>query len=261
MPELPDVEVLKHYLDSTSLHQTIEKVTVRNRRILRNVSARALREALTARRFQTTRRHGKYLLVHLDGGPWLTLHFGMTGRLEYFRDMYEDPPYDRLRIDFVNGFHLAYVCQRMLGEMDLAEDAESFIRGKNLGPDALDLDFTTFGKIIHGRRGAIKSTLMNQQRIAGIGNIYADEILFQTGLHPNTVPGRLDEEMSRRLFQRMKGVLQAAINHHADPRRLPRTYLLRQRYKGGTCPRCRVELKRAKISGRTAYYCPRCQAA
>jgi formamidopyrimidine-DNA glycosylase len=175
--------------------------------------------------------------------------------------MFEDPIYDRLRIDFVNGFHLAYVCQRMLGEVDLAEDAESFIRGKNLGPDALDLDFATFGNIIHGRRGAIKSTLMNQQRIAGIGNIYADEILFQTGLHPNTISDRLDEKMLRRLFQRMKRVLRTAIDHHADSRRLPRTYVLRQRYKGGTCPRCRGELKRAKISGRTAYYCSQCQAA
>jgi len=261
MPELPDVEVIKHYLDSTSLHQTIEKVTVRNPKILGNVSPRVLREALTARKFQTTRRHGKYLLVHLDGGSWLTLHFGMTGRLEYFGDICEDPRYDRLRIDFVNGFHLAYVCQRMLGEVDLAEDAESFIKGKNLGPDAFGLDFTTFRNIIRGRRGAIKSTLMNQRRIAGIGNIYADEILFQTGLHPNTVPDRLDEEMLRRLFQGMKGVLQTAIDHHADSRRLPRTYVLRQRHKGGTCPRCKVELRRVKISGRTAYYCPRCQAA
>ena len=259
MPELPDVEILKQYIDSTSLYHTIEKVMVRNPKILRNVTAQALRETLTARKFQTTRRHGKYLLVHLDDGPWLTLHFGMTGRLEYFKDMHKDPPYDRLLISFANGFHLAYVCQRMLGEVGLAEDAKSFVREKNLGPDALDLNFPAFKKILEGRMGAIKSTLMNQQHIAGIGNVYSDEILFQAGLHPDTRANRLDEEMLQKLFRGMRIVLQTAIVNQADPDRLPRSYLLLQRHRDGKCPCCEGELKRIKISGRTAYYCPKCQ--
>jgi formamidopyrimidine-DNA glycosylase len=259
MPELPDVEVLKQYLDSTSLGQTIEKVEVRNPKILGNVSVQALRETLMARKFQTTRRHGKYLLVHLDDSSWLTLHFGMTGRLEYFKDIQKDPPYDRLLISFTNGFHLAYVCQRMLGEVGLAEDAESFIKEKNLGPDALELDFFTFKKILEGRMGAIKSTLMNQQRIAGIGNIYSEEILFQTGLHPNTTVNRLNEEMLQELFQGMKMVLQTTIDCQADADQLPISYLLLQRHREGKCPRCEGELKRIKISSRTAYCCPECQ--
>lgn len=260
MPELPDVEILKQYLVATSLHQTIHEVEVRNPKILGNVSAQALQATLTGSTFQSSIRHGKYLLVHLDEGPWLTLHFGMTGSLKYFKDMYKDPPYDRLLISFTNGFHLAYVCQRMLGEVDLADDAESFITGKNLGPDALGLNFTAFKKALEKRRGAIKSILMNQQRIAGIGNLYSDEILFQASIHPHTRTDRLGGDVLKGLFQQLRMVLKTAITHHADPHQFPVSYLLLQRRKEGTCPRCDSELTRIKVFGRTTYYCSQCQA-
>lgn len=260
MPELPDVEIFKQYLDATSLHKTIEKVAVKNAKILKNVSSEKLSETLTGHSFQATRRHGKYLLVHLDDGPCLVLHFGMTGRLQYFKDLDREPTHSRLLIGFDNGYHLAFVCQRLLGEVSLAQDAESFITEKKLGPDALDLDFSGFQKLFAGRKAAVKSLLMKQQLIAGLGNIYADEVLFQAGVHPETRVNRLVDEQIHQLFNEMKKVLRTAIDCRAAPGQFPSSCLLPHRHKQGTCPRCGRELVRGKVSGRTTYYCPHCQA-
>jgi len=125
MPELPDVENYKRYLDETALHQKIEDVAVGSPKILRGLSGPRLREALRGRQMQRSRRYGKHLLVALDDGTWLTLHFGMTGRLAYFKGLADDPRHDRLRFDFANGYHLAYLDQRMLGEVGLAENADA----------------------------------------------------------------------------------------------------------------------------------------
>src|SRR5215217_4013389 len=192
MPELPDVEVFKRYVNSTSLHQKIESVKVRNSKILGIVSASKLQSTLKGSRFQSTRRHGKNLFVELDDG-WLLMHFGMTGRLKYFKEMDQDPPHDRLLISFENQYHLAFDCQRMLGNVDLIEDLNEFIREKQLGPDLLELDSTTFQRCFEGRKGTVKSALMNQHVVAGVGNIYSDEILFHAGVHPGTEVQRIDD--------------------------------------------------------------------
>ncbi len=96
MPELPDVEMFKRYLDATSLHQRIDDVDVRNAYILKNVTARELARGLKGRRFESTRRHGKHLFVRADRKLWLRLHFGMTGSLEYFKDDRQAPRHTRV---------------------------------------------------------------------------------------------------------------------------------------------------------------------
>src|SRR5215211_4100329 len=140
MPELPDVEVFRQYINSTSLHQKIESVEVKDETILGGVSARELESTLKGRTFESTRRHGKNLFVGLDGSGWLLIHFGMTGDLEYFEDRDQDPAHDRFLISFDNGYHLAFDDQRMFGKVDLIEDLEEFVRRKKLGPDLLELD-------------------------------------------------------------------------------------------------------------------------
>jgi formamidopyrimidine-DNA glycosylase len=261
MPELPDVEVFKGYLDATALHQEITEVAVRSRQILGNISSQKLKDHLENRQFESTRRHGKYLFVHLDSGSWLVVHFGMTGFLKYFRDMDHEPEHARLLVNFANGYHLAYDSQRKLGEVGVVEDMQKFIEKKKLGPDALDpaLDFNAFSKAFLKSRAMIKSALMNQGLVAGIGNIYSDEILFQAGIHPRTKVTQLKEEDQRKLFDAMKEVLQVAIAHRMNPEEFPNHYFLPHRRKGEECPRCHGEIDTVKISGRTAYYCPRCQ--
>jgi hypothetical protein len=136
-------------------------------------------------------RHGKQLFVSIAGGDWLSMHFGMTGGLRYFKGMAKDTPYERLLVSFSNGYLLAYDCQRKFGKIGLVRDPEAYLNDHDLGPDALDddFDFKAFRQALRGRRATVKSALMNQQCIAGIGNVYSDEILFQAKIRPDTRTG------------------------------------------------------------------------
>jgi formamidopyrimidine-DNA glycosylase len=259
MPELPDVEVFRRYLDSTSLHQTIQKVEVKNKKILGNVSARKLQDKLKGHTFIGSRRYGKYLFANVDEEFWLLLHFGMTGSLKYFKNVQEEPPHTRVLISFDNNYHLVYDCQRLSGTVSITEKIEEVIKEKELGGDALELNLSDFKQLLKGRRGGIKSTLMNQKIIAGIGNIYSDEILFQTGIHPESKVNNLGEEMLKKLFDNMREVLNTAIKARADPNRFPDTYMIPHRDRNSKCPLDNTRLEWAKVINRTAYYCPRHQ--
>jgi formamidopyrimidine-DNA glycosylase len=259
VPELPELEVFKRYVDSTSLHQDIEMVEVKNGKILGGVTAGGLKRRLEGRKFESTRRHGKHLFVELDEGPWLLLHFGMTGGLNYYEDAVEEPTHARVLISFRNGYHLAFDDQRLFGKVDLIDDPDDYVQVHKLGPDPLDLDLPVFRERLEGRRGEIKATLMNQRVFAGIGNIYSDEILFQVRLHPKTSVGRLDESSLHGLHEQTGRVLRAAIERGADPGGLPAWFLLPHRQEGADCPRGNGTVLKTKAAGRTAYYCPTCQ--
>lgn len=263
MPELPDVELFKRYLDGHALNQKIAQVTVSDTRILGDLSKKRFAEHLTGNRLKTSRRHGKHLLVQLARDGWLTLHFGMTGDLCWFGKGAEDPPYDRVRLDFAKG-SLAYLNKRMLGRVGLADDADRFIEAEGLGPDALDpaFDREALAGALDSRRD-VKSVLMDQALIAGIGNIYADEILFQARLHPKTPAQNLEQAQRKALLGKIRKVLETAIERGAGAEQflqhLPKSYLLPQRHEGGVCPRCGHALATLKAAGRTSYLCPRCQ--
>ncbi len=267
MPELPDVELFKRRLDDSSLSQFILKILVSDARILGDLAPRAFAGKLEGHRFESSRRHGKHLLVALERGGWLTLHFGMTGSLEYLERLEDEPPYTRVRFDFAGGRHLAYSNRRMLGRVGWTEDAEAFIRAENLGPDALDpgLDLAAFRAALGGGRKTVKAALMDQSAMAGIGNIFADEILFQAKLHPATPTGQLSDRDTKELFKQTRKVLETAIDCGAGSEqfqdRLPKRSLLPQRKKGGHCPRCGAALEIFKASGRTGYFCAACQPA
>jgi formamidopyrimidine-DNA glycosylase len=267
MPELPDVEGFRRHLEAGALHRTIQAVAVRSATILRGLSGAALARALRGRRMTRTRRHGKQLFIALDDGRWLSMHFGMTGSLRCFEGEEDDPPYDRLRLDLDDGHHLAYVSRRMLGGVAIETDPDAFIEREGLGPDALDpaLDEQAFLARIDGRRGRIKALLMDQQVLAGIGNLYSDEILFQAGLHPLLAVASLEPLQRRRLYRCMRRVLQVAVKRGAGSEQglegLPAGYLLPRRREGARCPRCGAGLSTLKLAGRTAFYCPGCQPA
>ena len=262
MPELPDVELYKRHLDSHALHQKIARVVVSDARILGDLAEADFCARLKGNRLEGSRRHGKHLLVRLTRSGWLTMHFGMTGDLRYVGPG-EDVSYDRVRLDFERG-SLAYVNRRMLGRVGLTDDADAFIRAESLGPDALDpaLNLAAFSAALDGRRD-VKSVLMDQALIAGIGNIYADEILFQARLHPKTPARSLGKAKRKALFGEVRKVLEAAIERGAGAEqfleRLPKSYLLPQRHEGGVCPRCGKKLATLKAAGRTSYYCQHCQ--
>ncbi len=258
MPELPDVEIQKQYLDACALHKKIRQADVRDPSLVKGGSGRALERALEGKRLRSTRRHGKHLFASLDGGAWLRLHFGMTGDLAYGKLRDDEPEHTRLRLDFPNEYALAYTNMRKLGELELVEDPDGYVDEQKLGIDPLDRGFTiaALRDALRGRQGTIKSTLMNQQVLAGIGNVYSDEILLETGLHPKARPHHLRDETLEELHHAIKKVLRDAIKARVQPDRFPRRFILPHREEGAACPRCGRTLRQITISGRTSYFCP-----
>jgi len=265
MPELPDVEGFKRMLAKNALRKTIDRVVVSDARILGKLSARTFASRLQGAKLIAVRSHGKHLMANVDRGGWLTLHFGMTGALQFVRSCDEEPPFTRVRLDFTNDGCFAYTNKRMIGHVGLVEDVADFIADEKLGPDALDrqLDFRAFKTSVLGIKRDVKSVLMDQKIIAGIGNIYSDEILFQARINPAERMDNLAPNQLKRLFLEMREVLKTAIVRGAGSEqyveRMPKGSLLPERNKGGRCPRCRLLLKVFKVGGRAAYCCPRCQ--
>ena len=179
MPELPDVECFRRVLTKGALRKTVGQVVVSDVRILGKLSVQTLISRLRGAKLVEVRRHGKHLLAHLDRGGWLTLHFGMSGALQFVSKAAAAPPFTRVRLDLVGNGSIVYTNKRMIGRVGLAEDAGDFVADEQLGPDALDrrFDFAAFMTAALGLKRDVKSVLMDQQIVAGIGNISSDEIL------------------------------------------------------------------------------------
>jgi formamidopyrimidine-DNA glycosylase len=180
--------------------------------------------------------------------------------LRYYKNRSRQPEHIRLHLGFSNAYCLAYDDQRLLGQIGWVPCPKKFIKDENLGPDALkDLDFAKFRQLLSGRKASIKSALMDQRAIAGIGNIYSDEILFQAKIHPRIAAGDLKKSKLKRLYRAMQGVMRKAIEKKADPRKFPEHFLIPRRAEDNRCPRCGGSIKKIKLAGRSGYVCPVCQ--
>lgn len=262
MPELPDVENYRRYLAHHALGQPIAHVAVKDKRVTRGTPSGRFARALVGHTLSRTLRHGKHLLVK-SGDGWLTLHFGMTGHLDYSDG--KAPKFDRFQLDFRNGHHLAFVDGRRLGRIGYSGSTKDFIEDHVLGPDALDRKLTAkaFVERFTDRRGGIKAALLDQSIVAGIGNLYADELLFQAKVHPLTPVSGLTPAKLRSLHKMMRQILHTAIRSGAGSpslyERLPKSYLIPKRNSGAECPRCHGKVKRIAAAGRSTYFCPACQ--
>jgi formamidopyrimidine-DNA glycosylase len=227
--------------------------------IVRNATAEALGGALIGHRFEDPARLGKWLICPTDG-PDLLLHFGMTGDLVWSGDEPLRHRHDRLALAFAEGGELRYRNMRKLGGVWLAHDkAELDGLIGALGPDALAVGAGEFAERLGRRRGGVKAALMDQTFMAGIGNIMADEILWQAKIHPRAAIESLDERERRSLYRVMRRVLERAAEDD-DYMVRRRSWLSRVRgIPGATCPRCHTPLARTVAGGRTTYFCPRCQ--
>jgi formamidopyrimidine-DNA glycosylase len=258
MPELPSVEIYKQYFDSTCLYKIIKSLKVRNPEILLDISPLRLSKILVGKKFVSSSRYGKYLFANLEDRYSLVMHFGMTGFLKYFSELEEEPSHSRVLITFQNGYQLAFDDQRKFGRLGLTLSLDEFIQKKRLGPDALEVSFKDFKEIFYRRKGMMKPLLLNQNLIAGIGNLYADEILYQSRIHPLTKADKLDSKHIKNLFKVMKKVLKKAIDYRDDLHTFPDFFLLSHRYTGGECPQGGKIIK-MKVGGRTTFFCPECQ--
>jgi len=236
----------------------VRGVTVLDATIVRNATPEALDEALRARRFDQPERLGKWLIAWTDG-PALLLHFGMTGDLIWSGDEPERHRHDRVILLLDRG-ELRYRNMRKLGGAWLAHDRDEVgaILGQ-LGPDALVVRRRAFLDRLSRRRGGVKAALMDQSFVAGVGNIVADEVLWQARLHPRRRIETLTDEERTTLYRTMHAVLKEAVDRYdrVPPKRTWLSHVRGQR--GAVCPRCGTPLSRESVAGRTTYFCPSCQ--
>lgn len=258
MPEIPEAIVYRRRLQNNGLHREIARTEVVDPLILADdLTPGRLDAILTGRRFTDTHRHGKHVFARYgDETGWLALHFGMTGNLLYVEDG-DAPDYAYVQVHFSEGGHLAFVCPRKFARLRLVDAPAAFIEEKDLGPDVRRSDADTFLHPFDGRRGAIKGRLLDQTVVAGLGNIYADEALYQEGIHPRTPVPALSEQDLRGLYESIQRVVDAAVAAGADPTAMdPDRFMLPHRYGDERCPDTGVPLKTEQVSGRTAYFSP-----
>ena len=272
MPELPEAETIARGLDAL----------IRGRRLL---GARTMTKGICERRSKypvgarvaRVGRRGKKVLIHFDDGTVLLVSLGMSGQLRR-RPEGQLPKHTHAILNF-EGFDLVYVDPRRLGRLTPSRDATTMLApgeevarwcDGRLGPDAVDVSWPAFRERLAGRRGAFKPLLLNQRVVAGIGNIYADEILHRAGVHPGARPADLSLEQLRRVHRATKAVLTRAIKacgttfrDYVTPTGATGDFgnsLAVYGREGERCRKCGSTIKRLRWPpGRSTYYCPSCQ--
>lgn len=266
MPELPDVECLRHYLQSTSLRKKITDVECRDARLLYGVNPERLRRKLVGGSFQKVSRRGKFLLVQIDrSGEKLIFHFGMTGDLHYVRQRREETGLDRFTrtvFRFENGHELRWINPRKLGRIYMLKEPDRIPLLRDLGPEPLTLSRALFLRLLRKHKEKnVKAFVLDQRALAGIGNVYADEVLFRGCISPRRKLKTLSPMEKIRLFRSMREVLREAVQRRPPMGMLYGAFwLLPERRGAMRCPRDgRHRLIRRKVAGRTTVYCPLCQ--
>ena len=253
MPELPEVEGYCRHCSRVALGKKVATVKTGSSKVL-EVSESTLRRHLLRNKLTSCRRHGKYLFLKISDGYALSLHFGMSGYIDYLKG--ELPEHAHLALLFSSGKKLAYICPRKFGRVSIAESIDSFVEEKGLGPDALEISRKSFAERIGSYGGSIKGALMDQGLVAGIGNIYSDEILYQEGLLPGRKASKLSREKLGKLHSAMNRILKTAIRHNGEREKFPGRYLAVRREEGSPCGICRGKIKKKAHLGRPTYFCP-----
>jgi formamidopyrimidine-DNA glycosylase len=262
VPELPEVEMVVRSIAPRIEGRRIRSARFSSRLVLRADPGKTAAE-ISGRRVGTVRRHGKFILIDLSGGLWLTIHLGMTGRLLW--DAAEGP-YTRAVFELDRG-RLVYDDVRQFGRIEVSADLPR--RVARLGPDALLMSEAEFTARLAKRRGRIKPLLLNQRVLRGLGNIYVDEALFRARIHPLAAAERIGAVRVRRLYHSIQEVLRTAIERggssisdYVDAEGRRGSFQdLHQVYgrKGEPCACCGTPIRRIVVGQRGTHYCPKCQ--
>ncbi len=270
MPELPEVETIARHLAPVLTGQTIARVDVLWARTVDRPAPDAFCVALTGARVMNIGRRGKFIQTALSTGQTLLTHLRMSGKFAVRRDGPGEDKHARLRWQLSDGAWVIFVDPRKFGRFYLVDDPCE-ITG-TLGPEPLSVDFTPEwleGQLAH-RRGEIKPLLLNQRFIAGLGNIYVSEALWQSGIHPQRIAGTLTASEAQRLHAAIVAVLRAGLanggtsldGHYVYPSGgtgQHQDYLRVYDRAGEQCPRCGYALERIVQGQRSTYFCPVCQ--
>jgi len=266
MPELPEVEVTRRELQSAWEGQTIVGVWTARPNYFFVTPPRVLKQRLPGRKTVALRRHGKYLLARLDDGSDLLCHLGMTGRITA-EPMAKDA-HVHLVLELTRG-RITFRDVRKFGKVEWIAAGKSSARLDKLGPDALTIEPAAFHAALLTRRAPIKASLLAQDVLAGVGNIYADEALFSAKIDPRRPSASLSVAESRRLLGVVQRLLAKAIekggstiNDYLKPSGELGGYQNFHRVYGKAgeeCPRCGTLIARRVLGGRSTHHCPTCQ--
>ena len=256
MPELPEAEANRRRIEEKCLHRTIEEAVPGDNVTYIELPGDNERARLVGRQFTETYRHGKLIFAGSKTGPWICVHLGMTGSLIPFdEDREEQPGATKFLIRFEGERALAFRCPRKLGWLRVVDSPEAEIARIGFGPDAMAIGEDDFVDVIGSTNGAVKSTLIEQKKIAGVGNLWSDEILFEMGIMPGQKACDLDEETLRKMHGVMQTKLQTVMDSGPDYSQLPDDWLVRHRKKGAQCRKCGGTIAQKSVGGRSAYYC------
>ncbi|HSO95790.1 MAG TPA: bifunctional DNA-formamidopyrimidine glycosylase/DNA-(apurinic or apyrimidinic site) lyase [Acidimicrobiia bacterium] len=277
MPELPEVEVVRRDLERDIVGKRIKAVEVdAMRTVRRHHNRKQFIARLEGKKITGVERRGKYLLCRLEGGDVLIIHLGMSGQLLRAKTARETrAKHTHVIITFSQGGQLRFIDPRTFGEMFVTEaDALNKVSELNhLGIDPLEnaMSWEQFGQLISQRHAKLKPLLMDQKFLAGIGNIYSDEILWGAGLRWDRMSDSLSSQEIRRLYRSMVEILQDAVKYRgsslADQQYVdlfgkPGDYQHHHKVyarDGETCRRCRHVIRRERVGGRSTFYCEACQ--
>ena len=254
MPELPEVNTVRKGFAKVALHDRITKVDVHDDKILRNVTVAGFKKALTGQMFIDTYRQGKYFFGKLDSAKYILFHLGMTGDLVYYHSPDDQPKYERFNIQLKSGLILGYDDLRKFSDIRVIENLETYLAEINLGPDALLISRQDFKNLYLGKKTPLKSILMNQKLVAGVGNLYADEICFQAKIHPGSTAGALSGKQLNLLYKLMQSILQYACDQDAYYKVYPDNWFWEWRSDEGRQIKGKGKVAKSTIAGRTTYF-------
>jgi formamidopyrimidine-DNA glycosylase len=279
--ELPEVEVVRRDLERDVVGRRIAAVEVRRmkntkRVIRRHKTPKEFRDRLVGHKVTRAERKGKYVLLHLDDGNVLVVHFGMAGRFLRGNKRLALDNHSHVIVTFQTGGDLRFVDPRTFGEMFVtaADDLGKVKELAHLAIDPLESMFTwqQFSGALANRASKLKPLLMDQQFVSGLGNIYSDEVLFAAGLRHDRASDELSAQEVRRLYRAIQETVQEAIRFrgttlgdeaYVDLYGKPGEYQSELKVygrRGEPCRRCRTPIQVVKYSGRNSYFCPQCQS-
>jgi formamidopyrimidine-DNA glycosylase len=257
MPELPDVEYMRKKL-LPARGKRITDVRVYEHGFVTFASVSDLFGA----QIERISRRGKFILIEVDTDQIIIAHMGMTGELRLSQKGEAPEIYTKCSIHLDDDRRLFYTCTRKLGMLGSVKKGhlDDVQLLANLGPEPLARNFSekSFLEIMKRSRGRIKSFLMNQRRIAGLGNLCVDEILFQAKIHPDKRIENMSLKDRKALYKTLRRVLKKMVDSFANESRM-RSLFINHREEGAPCPRCKKKIRRIVLDGRGTYFCPNCQ--
>lgn len=266
MPELPEVETIKRQLIHDLLARTIKDIIVHDQRILKNITKEKFIKEVKNQKVKAILRKGKVLIIELANSWFIVIHLRISGWIIVSN---KEERFARVVLKLDNNQLFNFCDSRLLGELKLVKDWQSLPIIQTMGKEVFDISKEDFISLFKNKKTKIKPLLLDQKFIAGIGNIYAQEALFCSGIHPEKISADIDNKRLDKLYDCLKNILNQAIKNGGSSVDTYRQVsgqegsyakLLKVYQRGGQdCLNCKAKIQSKTIGGRGTCFCPQCQ--